>query len=257
MPDFFRETKLFAFDLDGTLLLGEDAVPGAVELVSRLRKSRRVAFFTNNSSKTDREVHEKLRRLGFEARPEEVHTSCSAAARQLREQGLDDVYVVGSDGLRRAVVKAGLRVVEEGVAKNLLVGIDHDFGYRKIAAALSVLLRGGRFVACNEDARYPAGDGAYLPGCGAMVGAIAAAAGRRPDFVAGKPNTFMLAVIAGDCGAGPREIVVVGDSAESDVAMAMRHGSKAVLIDPVRNDDAGDLLVVRDLRGLRDAIGEG
>jgi 4-nitrophenyl phosphatase len=252
--DFLREARLFAFDLDGTLYLGEEAIPGAVELVAQLRERHHIAFFTNNSARTQREVHEKLERLGFTARPEEVHTSSAAAVRYLREAGIDDLYVVGTDGLRREVEAAGLRVADEGSARNLVVGLDHDFGYGKIAAALSVLLRGGRFVACNEDARYPVGKGTFLPGCGAMVGAIAAAAGRRPDFVAGKPNTYLLTGIAAARGVAAREIVVVGDSRESDIAMALRHGSRAVLIGRSRDSADGDVLVVEDLPHLQAAL---
>jgi len=257
MSDFFREAKLFAFDLDGTLYFGDEAVPGAPELVAHLRKNHQIAFFTNNSSKTDGEVREKLERLGFGVRPGEVHASSSAAARYLGEAGIDDLYVVGADSLRRELEQAGLRVVEAGRASNLVVGLDHDFSYKKIAAALSVLLRGGRFIACNEDARFPVGRGAYLPGCGAMVGAIAAASGRRPDFIVGKPNDYMLAAIAGACSVAAREIVVVGDSFESDIAMARSYGCRAVLIGPPGDAVHGDVLVVEDLRALQAAIGAG
>lgn len=257
MADFFRQARLYAFDLDGTLYLGEEAIAGAVDLVAGLRGDYRIAFFTNNSSKTDRQVREKLERLGFEPRPEEVYTSASAAARYLKTEGIDEVFVVGADGLRREIEKAGVSEAGEGRAQNLVVGIDPDFSYRKIAAALAVLLRGGRFVACNEDARFPVGGGAWLPGCGAMVGAIAAASGRRPDFVAGKPNTHLLAIIAGAFGVEAGEIVVVGDSYESDIAMALGYGSKAVLIGTPRGVPAGDLLVVEDLTALRKAIGDG
>jgi HAD superfamily hydrolase (TIGR01450 family) len=256
MHDFFRGTRLFAFDLDGTLYLGDEAVAGAVDLVARVRRSHRVAFFTNNSAKSAREVREKLQRLGFEARPEEVHTSSAAAARYLREAGVDDLFVVGAEGLRQEIESAGLRPAGAGRAKNLVVGLDPEFSYGRLAEALSVLLAGGRFIACNEDARYPVGGGAYLPGCGAMVGAIAAASGRRPDFVAGKPTTYLLAIIARGCEVEPGQIVVVGDSWESDIAMALSYGSRAVLLGASRGDAGGEVLVVQDIGALRAAIGE-
>jgi len=256
MPDFFRDARLFAFDLDGTLYVGEEAVPGAVELVARLRASHKIAYFTNNSRNTAVEVREKLARLGFEVRDGEVSTSAAAAVRYLKDAGIDDLYVVGSDGLRREIAAAGLRIAAEGSAKNLVVGLDNDFSYQKVAAALSILMGGGRFVACNVDARFPVGQGRYLPGCGAMVAAIAAAAGRNPDFVAGKPNDYLLAVIAQARGVEPGEIVVVGDSAESDVAMALRYGCKAVLVGSPPCDVDAAVLAVEDLQGLQAAIGE-
>jgi NagD protein len=179
------ELKLFAFDLDGTLYSGEAAVSGAIKLVEGLRKGYKIAFFTNNSWKTAAEVLEKLSRLGFECRREEVYAASSASVRYLKEAGLDNLFVIGSPALRAEVREAGLRLLDDGFADNLVVALDYGFGYDKIAAALSILTRGGKFVACNEDPSFPAGAGKTLPGCGAMVAAVAAASRRRPDFIVG------------------------------------------------------------------------
>ncbi|HNX91849.1 MAG TPA: HAD hydrolase-like protein, partial [Candidatus Omnitrophota bacterium] len=100
----------------------------------------------------------------------------------------------------------------------------------KLSAALNILIKGGKFIACNEDARFPVGDGMYRPGCGAMVGAIAAASGKKPDFVVGKPNTYILSRISGDFCVRNDEIMVVGDSYESDIAMALSCDCHAVLL---------------------------
>ena len=49
-----REKRLFIFDLDGTVYLGDRIFPEAVDFIERLRESgRRVLFFTNNASHND------------------------------------------------------------------------------------------------------------------------------------------------------------------------------------------------------------
>jgi ribonucleotide monophosphatase NagD (HAD superfamily) len=148
----------------------------------------------------------------------------------MKESRIDNLYVIGSDGFRSELEGHGLRIVDNDSAENLVVGLDYDFNYKKIAAALAVLLKGGKFIACNEDASFPVGQNKYMPGCGAMVGTIAASANKRPDFIVGKPHTYILSIIAKEYGVEHDEIVVVGDSYESDIMMALNYDSKAILV---------------------------
>lgn len=241
--------KLFAFDLDGTLYLGGEAVRGAVDTINYLKGKCKVVFFTNNSSKTKLEIVEKLNRLGFECDYDDVYTSSSSTALFLKESGMDDLYVVGTDGFCEELKKHGLKLVNSDAAKNLVVGLDFDFNYKKIAIALSILKRGGKFIACNEDANFPVEGGKVMPACGAMVGAIRASSGKVPDAIVGKPSTYILSWIADKNNVQCHEIVVVGDSYESDIMMAKNFNSKSVLINVETSAMTfydKDLLVVGD-----------
>ncbi|MDD5449036.1 MAG: HAD-IIA family hydrolase [Candidatus Omnitrophica bacterium] len=249
--------KLFALDLDGTLYMGGDVITGAIELVDYLRKRYKVVFFTNNSSRTKREVSEKLNRLGIKCGLSELYTSSALTAFYLNESGIDNLYVVGSRGLRREIKNSGLRIMDNASARNLVVGLDLDFNYKKIATALSVLLKGGRFIACNEDNFFPVEKNKYMPGCGAMVGAIAASANRRPDFIVGKPNTYILSRISKTFGVKPHEIMVVGDSYESDIVMALNYNSKAILIGLKGSVLKRDVLIIENLHKLLQYLKEG
>jgi len=247
MFEITGKIKLFAFDLDGTVYMGENAVAGAVELIGYLREKYQVVFFTNNSSKTGLEVYEKLNGMGVECKLDEVYASSSATACYLKESGMDNLYLIGSAGFRRELEDNGLRIVDDDSAENLVVGLDLDFNYKKIATALSVLLKGGKFIVCNEDGSFPVGEKVYMPGCGAMVGAIAASADRRPDFIVGKPNTYILSKISKTFGVEHHEIVVVGDSCDSDVMMALNYNSKAILVNSRDNVSNGNVLVKEGL----------
>jgi len=247
MLEITGKIKLFAFDLDGTLYIGENIILGAVELIEYLRRKYKIAFFTNNSSKTRREVCEKLNRLGIKCKLNEVYTSSSAITLYLSESGIDDLYVIGSDSFRSELADKGLRIVDVTSAKNLVVGLDLDFNYKKIADALSVLLKGGKFIACNEDCSFPVEEGRSIPGCGAMVGAIAASVNRRPDFIVGKPHIYILSIIAKDYKIEHDEIIVVGDSYESDIMMALNYDSKAILVNSKNKVVNKNVLVMNHL----------
>lgn len=224
------QIKLFAFDLDGTLYVGEKAIPEAVELVAELRRDHQVVYFTNNSSKTIAQLTEKLMKLGFSCGLSEVFSAGSATADYLKESGLNNIYLIGSAGLRAEVEARGLTVCSAQTARHVVVGLDLDFSYQKIADALAIISKGGMFIACNEDRNFPAGEGLILPGCGAMVGAITAATNKPPDFTAGKPNPYLLSRIAAEYGVEAEAIMVVGDSYDSDITMALRYSSMALLI---------------------------
>ena len=230
MPDLFHDIRLFAFDLDGTLYHGEQAIEGAHATVSGLQSRFQVVFFTNNSTKSKRQIFAKLNRLGFVCQLEDVYTAASSTAVFLREAGLDRVYLIGSQGLADEILAHGVTLAPAEIADVVVVGLDTEFNYPKIADALAILRRGGRFVVCNEDAAYPVEEGRWLPGCGAMVGAIRGSSGRVPDIIVGKPDIYMLREMANARHLEPHQIVVVGDSWPSDIQMANRYGSPAIWI---------------------------
>ena len=60
-------------------------MPGAVDLVRFLREKYQVVFFTNNSTKTIDQVHDKLNKLKIECKLNEVYTSASDYISQLVE----------------------------------------------------------------------------------------------------------------------------------------------------------------------------
>ena len=249
MLEILKRTRLFAFDLDGTLYMGENIIKGAIELIEYLRQQYKIAFFTNNSSKTKQEIHDKLNRLGIACELQEVFTSSSAMSLYLKETGIDNIYVIGSESFRSELKNNGFQIVDNDSAEHLIVGYDCNFSYKKIADALMVLLGGGMFIACNEDGSFPIGENKLLPGCGAMVGAVASSSGREPDFIVGKPNTYILSKIADTYGVSNYEIVVVGDSYESDIAMALRYQSNAILIGSLPDHDSShkNVLVKKDI----------
>ena len=95
-----------------------------------------------------------------------------------------------------------------------------------------------------------------MPGCGAMVGSIIASADKRPDFVVGKPNTYILSNISKAFGVKNHEIMVVGDSYESDIRMAINYNSKAILIGSNDNAANGNVLIMEDLHKILSFIKE-
>lgn len=220
--------KTFVFDLDGVVYVDHMGVPGAGETLAFLEQSgHQVLFATNNSSRAVASVVENIReRTGYIARPEAVTTSGVAAADLLRDDG-EICLVLGSDGLEQTLEAAGITVTSDHTAATaLVVGLDRDLSYDRLAGAVLAVRRGARFIATNDDATYPMPEGQY-PGCGALVAAVETATGATPT-VCGKPHAPMRALIERKI-AHP-DVWMVGDRPGTDLALAARAGWGKILV---------------------------
>jgi ribonucleotide monophosphatase NagD (HAD superfamily) len=157
------------------------------------------------------------------------------------------VLVVGGDGLRDAVRERGLRVVgsmnEEPVA--VVQGIGSDVGWADLAQAAFAAAAGLLWVAANLDRTIPVAGG-RAPGNGTLVDAVAAAAGRRPDLVAGKPEPALFDEARTRSGA--RRPLMVGDRLDTDIAGARRAGIDSLFVLTGVSDVIDLLQATGDLR---------
>lgn len=230
----FPQVKAVVFDLDGTVYQGDHLVPGILEAMAALRgQGLAIYFCTNNSSLTRPALAQKLTALGIETAVSSVFSAGYGAASYLKGAGIERVSLLGTRGLRDELGAAGLEVSEDlDRGQALVVGIDPQISYARMTAFAPLRGRDFPIVACNRDRWFPGGDGKLQPGCGIMVDLVEALLGRGIDLVAGKPNTLLLEMLALQTGLGRDELLVVGDSPESDVALAQAFGSSWVLYDP-------------------------
>lgn len=223
-----------ALDLDGVVYQGPTAISGAVEAVRALRAAGLQTFFvTNNSASTREQVAQRLRGLGIECESDRITTSGIVAirrARQLVEDG-QPVLLLGSAGLAQECVAEELAITDEPEdAGAVIVGLDVSFSYARLTAALAALRRGVPLVGCNRDSSFPGTDGVLLPGCGPLLAAVEAAAGRRADVVVGKPAAAMLTDLWELTDSSSSDWFVIGDSADADIGMAKAAGVPGVLV---------------------------
>ena len=216
-------------DLDGVLYRWPEPIPGAGDAVASFRTAgKRLAFVTNNSSRTPEQVAERLREVGVEATPGEVVTSASATASLLSDRGVRTAFVVGEDGILKALADVGIRPVESGdEADVVVVGFDRSADYTELKDASVLVARGAALLATNPDPSFPAPNGEAWPGAGALLAAIEATTGVKGEVV-GKPEPelFRRALAAA---AGERPLVV-GDRLDTDIAGAVRLGWDSALV---------------------------
>lgn len=218
-------------DLDGVVYVGDHAVPGAVDAIVAVRSAgTRVAFVTNNASRTPETVAESLRRLGIEATADDVVTAAQAAARLLagKVPPGSAVLVVGGVGLRTALEERDLRPVDSADDDPVAVvqGFAPDLDYARLAEGALAVRAGALFVASNLDRTLPSPRGP-LPGNGSLVEVLRHATGVEP-VSAGKPEPALHEEAVQRTGA--RRPLVVGDRLDTDIAGAVRVGTDSLLV---------------------------
>lgn len=225
----YEQIKAVLFDLDGTVYYGNQMIENADKVVQRFRElGKRVYCMTNNSTKSRQQICTKLEGMGLLFQKEQIYTSGYAAALYAREKGYKSVYVFGTEALKEEFAELGICASE--AAEVVVVGYDMEFNYQKLTDALQAALQAKTIIACNKEKHYPGEGAKRMPGCGAMVGALEGSLGRTADYVIGKPNPLLLDVICTQQKLKREEILVVGDTYESDIQMAQEYGCQSIYI---------------------------
>ena len=232
-----QDSLTYVFDLDGVIYRGAEPQPHAKETVLALRsRGHIVRFFTNNSSLSREAYSTRLAGFGIPTPVDEIMTSAYATALYLIENNAagKTVYQIGQEGVTHELEAVGMNVVRNGDDPHaridyVVVGIDREFSYDKLARAQSAILAGAKFVATNEDLTYPTEGGGIVPGNGCLVAAVRAATSVEP-FVVGKPHDYALVKIL-DMTNTPRErAYIIGDNLATDIAAGNRAGIHSVLV---------------------------
>jgi 4-nitrophenyl phosphatase len=207
-------------DVDGTLVRGEEPIPGAIATVDRLReRGLDVLFVSNNPTRTPADFAGHLADLGFAVGPEDVVTSGSLTADYVAaEYPGAETYLLGEAGLREMLDARGVPLVTDpDRAEVVVASIDREFSYDRLREALWAL-DGAAFVASDPDRTIPAPD-RPVPGSGPIVAALAEAANRDPDATLGKPGRAAAEAVESRVAGRNGDVLVVGDRLDTDVAL--------------------------------------
>lgn len=225
-----KAIRALVVDVDGVLWRGKQPLPGVPAFFDFLR-TRQIRFViaTNNSARPASDVTARLRRMGVAIDDDHVLTSAEASALYLSRTAPDAkrVYIVGGEGLRNALTKAGYQIVEQD-ADAVVVGIDFTLTYEKLKIATREIRRGAKFIGTNADNTLPVDDG-VVPGAGSILAAIQTATDVTP-IVIGKPEQAMFDIAVEKMGASPQVTATLGDRLDTDIEGGMRAGLVSILV---------------------------
>ena len=240
---------LLLVDLDGVVYRATESVPGVgAALTARVALGDDVVYVTNNAMLYRGDYLPRLVGHGAPVGPDRVVTSARASALYIRDHmpGIRRVLAVGANGLDRELREVGFDVVaaahaatrmsQEGIdgwaaaghPDAVVVGLDPQLTYLRVAAAADCVRAGAVLVATNRDPIYPTERG-FRPGAGSVLAAIEVASRTTARVSIGKPEPYLLETAAASVGADVTRAVMVGD-ALTDVAAGRAVGARTVLM---------------------------
>lgn len=228
-----RNIKLFLFDMDGTLYLGDQLYGFTKELLAAIRKKgSRYLFMTNNSSKSVKAYIEKLAKLGIAADKEDFITSSQATAYYLKKHySGKKLYVCGTRSFIEELEGEGFTVTTDlDAVECIVMGFDTELTFQKLWDVSYLLLTKKElpYIATNPDLVCPTEFGA-VPDCGSVCFGIKNATGRDP-IVIGKPSPLMPQMAMDKWSVLPDQTAVIGDRIYTDIKSGLNAGALSILV---------------------------
>ena len=231
--DKLKNVKLFLFDMDGTLYLGDRLFDFTKELLCRIKQSGgKYMFMTNNSSKSVVDYIKKLERLGISAEYDDFITSSQATAYYLKKHHNGaKLYVCGTASLKAELEGNGFAVTENLDEVDLIVmGFDTELTFKKLHDVSYLLLTRPNipYIATNPDYVCPTEFGS-VPDCGSVCDMLYNVSKRRPLFI-GKPEALMPVLAMEKTGYAKDQTAVIGDRIYTDIKSGINAGAVTVLV---------------------------
>lgn len=222
----------YIFDIDGTVCLGEDLIPGAAETIGALRaQGKRTVFLSNNTTRNSESYAQHLSELGIDTPADDVVNSSLVMIDHLaRTMPGARLLVIGEDALIRDLEAAGFKVtVKDSTVDAVIASFDRTFDYAKLQAAFDAIRSGARFFATNSDRYRPVLSGGQ-PDAAAVIAAIEACTDTQCEEIVGKPSRLTVDYLKSRLGGSGSQMIVVGDRLETDIQMGLNAGIASALV---------------------------
>ena len=223
-----KKKKLFLFDIDGTLAVGNTLYEGSADLISYIDSIGGKAYYiTNNSTKSGFDYVTKFHdAFQLETTEDQFVTSGYMTIRFLKEKFAEKkIFVLGTASFVAELRKNNLCVTEvcEPGIDCVVVAYDSELNYNKLTEVSKVLFTMDvPFYATNPDLRCPI-DFGFIPDCGAICDMITQTTGRTPTYL-GKPSKEVVELCLSLSGFTREETLVVGDRLYTDIARGINGG---------------------------------
>ncbi len=216
--------KGILLDLSGTLHIGNQALPGAREAVTRLQQQgTALRFVTNTSRKSCTMLLQQLASMGFTIPREQLITAPMAVRSYLKSHRLRPHLLIHQN------LQEDFADLPQDNPNAVVVGYaENGFTYAAMNAAFRLLKQGAPLLATGKT-RYFQGEDGLMLDTGSFLTALEYAA-ETEAIVLGKPSVEFFHTAVAALGCQPQEVVMIGDDARSDIVGALTAGLQGILV---------------------------
>ena len=245
--------KAVLIDLNGTVHVGNRALPGCIEALQKLRKvpGLNIRFVTNNSKESKQKLVARLDKMNFEIKPNEIFSALNATNSLMTNR--KPFYFLTDDALKDMTVEQA----DPDSADTVVIGLaENRFDYENMNIAFRILKKPGAKMICCNVGRYHKTDSGVSLGPGAFSSGLTYSTSVEPTIV-GKPNPLFYQAPLKELGLKVEQAVMIGDDARDDVNGAVAAGLKGILVKTGKfadgdEKDCDDILYCAD--DLSDAV---
>jgi len=263
------DIELFFFFMDGTFYLGDHLFEWSKYFVKTVRSlGKDFVFLTNNSSQDPESYVQKIKNMGLVSEKIQVFTSGEATAEYIkRYTDYRKLFVLGTPKLKKIFSEYDFSVVNPdrfGEYREkpdaVVLGFDKTLTYESLTVMCDFVRNGLPYIATHPDINCPVENG-FIPDAGAMIQAIKASTMREPDIVIGKPNPYILDLLAEKMGIEKEKICMIGDRLYTDIKLGLNSGILSILvlsgettIDDLEKSDIKPDLVFNNIGEIADRL---
>ncbi len=222
--------KGYLIDLDGTIYKGKSRIPAGERFIARLQE-RGIPYLlvTNNTTRTPEMVQNMLAsQFNVKTPLETIYTATMATVDYMNDMKRGKTaYVIGEKGLKDAIAQAGYQEDIEHPAY-VVVGLDTDLTYEKLAIATLAIQKGAMFIGTNPDLNIPTERG-LMPGAGSLINLLQSATRVEPVII-GKPKAIIMNKSLDVLGVARHEAVIVGDNYLTDIMAGIKNDIATLLV---------------------------
>jgi HAD superfamily hydrolase (TIGR01450 family) len=225
----------YIFDLDGTIYLGKELLPGARRLVLKLRDlGKRVVFLSNNPTRDVNQYAEKLTNFGLPTPPEEIITTVFTTTQWILQNAPDAVvYPISEEPLIRSLKANGIAISEDPTKIDIVIAsYDRTLTWKKLQIAFEAIWfhKRARLIATNPDLFCPFPGGRGEVDAGAVIAALEHVTGTQLEVNCGKPSPVMLRTIMKAIGLNVDQCLTTGDRLYTEIKMGIQSGMDTALV---------------------------
>ncbi len=220
--------KGILLDMGGVLYVGEKPIERAVETLNLLRENFSLRFLTNTTRKAPKSVIEKMNKMGFSIKEEELFTALSAMKSKI-EQKRAKTFPILTDEAKEYFKDF---IVKENEKANFVIIGDagENFTYSTLNEAFrKIIYDNASILAAAINRYFKDDDGKLSMDAGGFVKALEYAS-EKEALIVGKPSKEFFLSAVKSMNLDPKEVIMVGDDIENDIKGAQNAGIKAILV---------------------------
>lgn len=227
-----RIPELIMLDLDGTLYIGNEPLPGAIDCIRQLReRGIQLRFLTNTTTKSQDELVAQLRVMGFGLEEDELISAPIGARLELinlqeKLQRPVRIWPVLADSIKQDF---GEFIWDEKTPDYIVLGdIGDAWDLTLINRLFNVMHSGANLIALHKNRCWQTEDGLKAD-IGFFVAGLEYICSKNA-LVMGKPNRDFFKRVLDSVGVDAMDALMVGDDIDSDIDGAQQLGIRGCLV---------------------------